>query len=104
MADSNAWVPPKVWKWDMESGGAWAGVNRPIAGPTHEKELTVGNHPWQLYSQGTPNGVKVTILLEELLAMGEKGAEYDAWLIKICLLYTSPSPRDLSTSRMPSSA
>tara|TARA_Y100001934_G_scaffold281210_1_gene390188 strand:- start:1732 stop:2577 length:846 start_codon:yes stop_codon:yes gene_type:complete len=83
MADSNAWVPPKVWKWDMESGGAWAGVNRPIAGPTHEKELTVGNHPWQLYSQGTPNGVKVTILLEELLAMGEKGAEYDAWLIKI---------------------
>ena len=83
MADSNAWVPPKVWKWDMESGGAWAGVNRPIAGPTHEKELTVGNHPWQLYSQGTPNGVKVTILLEELLAMGEKGAENDAWLIKI---------------------
>ena len=83
MADSNAWVPPKVWQWDMESGGAWAGVNRPIAGPTHEKELTVGNHPWQLYSQGTPNGVKVTILLEELLAMGEKGAEYDAWLIKI---------------------
>ena len=77
------YVPPKVWTWDSESGGAFAKINRPIAGPTHEKVLPVGKHPIQLYSLGTPNGVKVTILLEELLAAGESGAEYDAWLINI---------------------
>ncbi len=77
------YVPPKVWSWDSESGGAFAKINRPIAGATHDKELPVGKHPLQLYSLGTPNGVKVTILLEELLALGESGAEYDAWLINI---------------------
>ncbi|WP_313671026.1 glutathione-dependent disulfide-bond oxidoreductase [Sandarakinorhabdus sp.] len=77
------YVPPKVWTWDRESGGRFAAINRPIAGPTHEKELPVGKHPIQLYSLGTPNGVKVTVLLEELLALGHAGAEYDAWLINI---------------------
>lgn len=77
------YVPPKVWVWDKENGGRFANINRPIAGPTHEKELPVGKHPLQLYSQGTPNGVKVTVLLEELLAAGHTGAEYDAWLIRI---------------------
>jgi GST-like protein len=77
------YVPPKVWTWDKESGGRFAKINRPIAGATHEKELPVGKHPLQLYSLATPNGVKVTILLEELLAAGEKGAEYDAWLVNI---------------------
>ncbi len=77
------YVPPKVWSWDSESGGAFAKINRPIAGATHDKELPVGTHPLQLYSLGTPNGVKVTILLEELLALGETGAEYDAWFIDI---------------------
>ncbi|WP_296596121.1 glutathione-dependent disulfide-bond oxidoreductase [Phenylobacterium sp.] len=77
------YVPPKVWQWNKESGGRFAAINRPIAGPTHEKELPVGKHPMQLYSLGTPNGVKVTIMLEELLALGHKGAEYDAWLINI---------------------
>jgi len=76
-------VPPKVWKWEQPSGGSFASINRPIAGPTHDKALPVGQHPFQLYSLGTPNGQKVTILLEELLAAGHKGAEYDAWLIKI---------------------
>jgi len=76
-------VPPKVWKWDAESGGRFANINRPIAGPTHEKELPVGKHPLQLYSLATPNGVKVTVLLEELLALGKKAAEYDAYLINI---------------------
>ncbi|WP_149540897.1 glutathione-dependent disulfide-bond oxidoreductase [Siccirubricoccus phaeus] len=80
---STEYVPPKVWTWDKESGGRFANINRPIAGPTHEKELPVGRHPLQLYSLGTPNGVKVTIMLEELLALGHKGAEYDAWLIRI---------------------
>ena len=75
--------PPKVWTWNKESGGRFAAINRPIAGPTHDKELQVGKHPLQLYSLGTPNGVKVTILLEELLALGHKGAEYDAWLVNI---------------------
>lgn len=75
--------PPKVWIWNKESGGRFAAINRPIAGPTHDKDLQVGKHPLQLYSLGTPNGVKVTILLEELLALGHKGAEYDAWLINI---------------------
>src|SRR5262245_56278472 len=77
------YVPPKVWAWNKPSGGTFANINRPIAGPTHEKELPVGRHPLQLYSLATPNGQKVTILLEELLALGHKGAEYDAWLIKI---------------------
>ena len=83
MSDSDVYVPPKVWEWDRESGGRFASTNRPIAGPTHDKELPVGKHPLQLYSLGTPNGVKVTIMLEELLALGIDGAEYDAWLIKI---------------------
>jgi GST-like protein len=83
MAASSDYTPPKVWTWDKESGGRFANINRPIAGPTHEKELPVGRHPLQLYSLGTPNGVKVTVMLEELLAAGHTGAEYDAWLIKI---------------------
>ena len=83
MNETAAYVPPKVWKWEMESGGRFASINRPIAGATHEKELPVGKHPMQLYSLGTPNGVKVTIMLEELLARGFSGAEYDAWLINI---------------------
>ncbi|MCR9193498.1 MAG: glutathione-dependent disulfide-bond oxidoreductase [Hyphomonas sp.] len=82
MADSE-YTPPKVWTWDKESGGRFANINRPIAGPTHDKELSVGKHPLQLYSLATPNGVKVTIMLEELLAAGHTGAEYDAWLINI---------------------
>ncbi|GGB68481.1 glutathione-dependent disulfide-bond oxidoreductase [Henriciella pelagia] len=77
------YTPPKVWTWDKESGGRFANINRPIAGPTHDKDLPVGKHPLQLYSLGTPNGVKVTIMLEELLAAGHSGAEYDAWLINI---------------------
>ena len=81
MADD--YTPPKVWTWNKESGGRFASINRPIAGPTHDKELPVGKHPMQLYSLGTPNGVKVTIMLEELLAAGHGGAEYDAWLIRI---------------------
>ncbi|MBT0571862.1 glutathione-dependent disulfide-bond oxidoreductase [Curvibacter sp. CHRR-16] len=83
MTDSTPYVPPKVWTWDQANGGAFASINRPIAGATHDKELPVGKHPLQLYSLGTPNGVKVTILLEELLALGHTGAEYDAWLINI---------------------
>ena len=80
---SDIYTPPKVWTWDKASGGQFANINRPIAGPTHDKELPVGKHPLQLYSLATPNGVKVTIMLEELLALGHKGAEYDAWLIRI---------------------
>jgi GSH-dependent disulfide-bond oxidoreductase len=83
MTDTAQYTPPKVWTWNKPSGGAFASINRPIAGPTHEKELPVGKHPLQLYSQGTPNGVKVTIMLEELLEAGHSGAEYDAWLIRI---------------------
>ena len=83
MSDSNAYVPPKVWTWDKENGGRFANINRPIAGATSEKELPFGKHPLQLYSQGTPNGVKVTVMLEELLALGHAGAEYDAFLIRI---------------------
>ena len=83
MADQNDYVPPKVWSWDKESGGRFANINRPISGPTHDKDLPVGKHPLQLYSLGTPNGVKVTVMLEELLAAGHSGAEYDAWLINI---------------------
>jgi GSH-dependent disulfide-bond oxidoreductase len=83
MVDSPAYVPPKVWIWNKPNGGRFASINRPVAGPTYEKELPIGRHPLQLYSLGTPNGVKVTIMLEELLALGRSGAEYDAWLIKI---------------------
>jgi GST-like protein len=83
MTDSSDYVPPKVWTWTKPSGGAFASINRPIAGPTHEKELPVGRHPLQLYSLGTPNGVKVTVMLEELLSLGHHGAQYDAWLIRI---------------------
>lgn len=83
MTDAPAYVPPKVWSWDKESGGRFANINRPIAGATHEKELSVGKHPFQLYSLATPNGVKVTVMLEELLAKGHSGAEYDAWIVPI---------------------
>jgi len=83
MTDTSSYTPPKVWTWDTESGGRFAKINRPIAGATHEKELPIGKHPLQLYSLATPNGVKVTVLLEELLALGEQGAEYDAYLINI---------------------
>ena len=83
MTDTTSYVPPRVWTWDTESGGRFANINRPIAGATHEKELPIGKHPLQLYSLATPNGVKVTVMLEELLALGKKGAEYDAWLINI---------------------
>ncbi|CDO59704.1 Glutathione S-transferase [Candidatus Phaeomarinobacter ectocarpi] len=83
MSDTNEYVPPKIWTWDKESGGRFANINRPIAGSTHDKDLQVGKHPMQLYSLGTPNGVKVTVMLEELLAKGHSGAEYDAWLVNI---------------------
>ncbi|MDQ7019488.1 MAG: glutathione-dependent disulfide-bond oxidoreductase [Robiginitomaculum sp.] len=83
MTDTNTYTPPKVWKEDTDSENRFSSINRPIAGPTHDKELPVGKHPFQLYSLATPNGVKVTVMLEELLALGHKGAEYDAWLINI---------------------
>ncbi len=83
MTDSPEYVPPKVWTWERENGGRFANINRPVSGATHEKELPRGKHPLQLYSLGTPNGVKVTIMLEELLASGHSGAEYDAWVISI---------------------
>ncbi|MDE2394072.1 MAG: glutathione-dependent disulfide-bond oxidoreductase [Burkholderiales bacterium] len=83
MSDSPPYAPPKVWTWTPGSGGRFANINRPVAGATHEKELPVGRHPLQLYSLATPNGVKVTVMLEELLALGHAGAEYDAWLIRI---------------------
>ena len=83
MSDVPAYTPPKVWVWDKAHGGQFANINRPMAGPTHNKELPVGRHPMQLYSLATPNGVKVTVMLEELLALGHSGAEYDAWLIRI---------------------
>jgi GST-like protein len=83
MSSPPEYVPPKVWTWSKPSGGSFANINRPTAGPTHEKELPVGKHPLQLYSLATPNGVKVTVMLEELLALGHSGAEYDAWLIRI---------------------
>ena len=82
MDDSAPYTPPTVWTWNKDSGGRFANINRPIAGPTHDKELPVGKHPLQLYSLATPNGVKVTVMLEELLALGHVGAEYDAWLIR----------------------
>ncbi len=83
MSNENNYTPPRVWTWSKESGGQFANINRPIAGATHDKELPVGRHPFQLYSLATPNGVKVTVMLEELLAAGHAGAEYDAWLIDI---------------------
>jgi GST-like protein len=83
MAEHEDYIPPKVWEWKTENGGNWASINRPIAGATHEKDLPRGTHPLQLYSMATPNGQKVTIMLEELLALGISGAEYDAYLIKI---------------------
>ena len=83
MSEESSYTPPKVWTWDKGSGGKFANINRPIAGPTHDKELPVGEHGLQLYSLATPNGVKVTVLLEELLAAGHEGAEYDAWIINI---------------------
>ena len=83
MTKTDDYTPPEVWKWDVENGGTFASINRPIAGATHEKDLPVGTHPFQLYSLATPNGVKVTIMFEELLALGFTDAEYDAWLIRI---------------------
>jgi len=83
MSDKPTYTPPQVWTWDNQDGGRWSKINRPIAGATHDKTLPVGEHPLQLYSLATPNGVKVTIMLEELLALGHTGAEYDAWLIDI---------------------
>ena len=83
MPETKSYTPPKVWKWEHESGGRFAKINRPVAGPTHDKELPRGKHPFQLYSLATPNGVKAAIMLEELLALGHSGAEYDAWLIDI---------------------
>jgi GST-like protein len=83
MNDPPIYTPPAVWKWDRPSGGRFANINRPIAGPTHDKVLPIGRHPLQLYSLATPNGIKVTVMLEELLALGHGGAEYDAWLIRI---------------------
>src|ERR1700755_3047325 len=83
MDDPIAYMPPKVWMWNRPSGAKFESINRPISGPTHDKDLPVGRHPLQLYSLATPNGVKVTIMLEELLALGHRGAEYDAWLINI---------------------
>jgi GST-like protein len=83
MDDSTTYVPPKIWQWKEDKESKFASINRPISGPTHDKELPVGKHPLQLYSLATPNGVKITVLLEELLAIGKEGAEYDAWLINI---------------------
>ena len=83
MTDTSAYTPPEIWEWTSESGGDWAKINRPVAGPTHDADLPVGSHPMQLYSLATPNGVKVTVMLEELLALGHAGAEYDAHLIEI---------------------
>ena len=83
MSEIHNYTPPKTWLWDKENGGKFANINRPISGTTHEKDLPVGIHPFQLYSQGTPNGIKITIMLEELLALGITEAEYDAWLIRI---------------------
>ncbi|CAN1572323.1 Gst Glutathione S-transferase [Burkholderiaceae bacterium] len=83
MSDDTPYTPPKVWTWDQANGGQFANINRPVSGATHEKALPIGKHPMQLYSLGTPNGIKVTIMLEELLALGHSGAEYDAWLVRI---------------------
>ena len=124
MAENSTYTPPKVWQWDKESGGRFANINRPIAGATHEKELPVGEHALQLYSLATPNGVKVTVLLEELLELGIQEAEYDAYLIDIsegdqfgsgfvainpnskipALLDRSTTPRPASLSPVPCSS
>jgi len=99
MSDKSTYSPPNVWTWDKENGGKFANINRPIAGATHERELPVGRHPLQIYSQGTPNGVKVTVMLEELLELGYEGAEYDAWLIRIShASYSAPSYPSSSNS------
>ncbi len=82
MSDTPPYTPPKIWTWNKDNGGKFANINRPIAGATHDKDLPIGRHPIQLYSLATPNGVKVTVMLEELLALGHSGAEYDAWLIE----------------------
>jgi GSH-dependent disulfide-bond oxidoreductase len=97
MTNSHDYTPPKVWAWKKENGGRFANINRPVSGSTHDKDLPVGRHPLQLYSLGTPNGVKVTVMLEELLALGHNGAEYDAWLIKIGDGDRSASALSLST-------
>ncbi|WP_171120352.1 MULTISPECIES: glutathione-dependent disulfide-bond oxidoreductase [unclassified Ruegeria] len=83
MTEQTTYTPPKVWTWDSQNGGQFANINRPIAGATHDKDLPIGRHPLQLYSLATPNGVKVTVMLEELLALGHEGAEYNAWLVNI---------------------
>ncbi len=83
MTDTSSYTPPLIWSWNKENGGSFANINRPIAGATHDKQLPLGHHPMQLHSLATPNGVKVTVMLEELLALGHRGAEYDAWLIRI---------------------
>src|SRR5688500_18198930 len=83
MTDPSPYTPPKIWHWNKDNGGTFAHINRPFSGATHDKELPIGRHPLQLYSIGSPNGVKVTVLLEELLALGYTGAEYDAWMIRI---------------------
>jgi GST-like protein len=83
VAEETAYTPPRIWTWNKEGKGNFAGINRPVAGPTHDKELPLGRHPLLLYSLTTPNGIKVTVMLEELLALGHAGAEYDAWLIRI---------------------
>src|SRR4249920_2634679 len=83
MSDPSTYIPPQIWTWSAPNGGQFANINRPIAGATHDKELPLGRHPLQLYSLATPNGVKVTVMLEELLALGHRGAEYDAWPIRI---------------------
>ena len=92
MSDSSTYIPPKVWKWENQSGGKFTNINRPISGSTHEKELPIGKHPLQLYSLGTPNGIKITVLLEELLALGHEGAEYDAFPVSYTHL-TLPTKR-----------
>ena len=97
MSSPSDYTPPKVWTWNKPNGGQFASINRPIAGPTHEKELPVGRHPLQLYSLGTPNGIKVTIMLEELLALGHSGAEYDAWLIRSARASSSAAASSRST-------
>src|SRR5665213_585886 len=83
MTDPIPYTPPEIWTWNKDNGGRFANINRPTAGPTHDQDLPVGRHPLQLYSLATPNGVKVTVMLEELLTLGKSGAEYDAWLIRI---------------------
>ena len=103
MNDSSPYTPRKIWTWNKESGGRFANINRPIAGATHDKELPIGRHPLQLYSLATPNGVKVTVMLEELLALGHADAQYDAWLVRINSGEQARSPRVCCTKRASSS-